>query len=544
MIADMRTIPTGSTLECDICIIGAGAAGITIAREFISSAHRVFLLESGGMRREAKVQRLYEGQSVGERHYPEMHDSRSRFFGGSTNCWAGICTPLNEIDFERRPWVPGSGWPISSAEIVAYLRRAHQICGRGPFIYDERAWKLIGVPVGFNPDWFEPFVWHYNNRSRGDVRFGRRFRSELSRASNIHVLLHANVVELLTEPSGRLVERVRLRTLDGRAHSLRAKMFVLACGGIENPRLLLASDSQHPSGLGNQRDLVGRYFQEHFEAPCATLVPSSGVSRASCYASLSKLGGSYCLPGLSLAAKAQTAFQTLNGSISVEPFYPEDGALMAFQSLRSDLHARKITGRTLGHLWRVAGRGPTLIPEVWRRVAYGDRPRGDPHRFVIFGRTEQAPNPESRILLSNDVDELRMRKVSLDWRTTALDRKTFRILAQFAAEEFARLGLGQVVPDPWLFGEAWPDSLVSGPHHIGTTRMSDDESTGVVDRNCRVHGLNGLYIAGSSVFPTGGHANPTLTIIALALRLADHLRHALASKPAAVLEREPSGAAS
>ena len=539
MIADIRTLPHDSPIEADVCIIGGGAAGIALARDLLSSPFKVVLLESGGYRREDRVQRLGSADSIGEKYFQELHECRSRRFGGSTNCWGGICTPLHAIDYEKRPWVPWSGWPIAGAQLEPYLRRAHDLCGVGPYLYDARAWERMGIPFGeFPPDRFQRFVWHYNGRGRASLRFGKRFREELRRAPNVHVFLHANATELLTGASGRSVERVMVRTLDRRTLQVRAKIFVLACGAIENSRLLLSSTSCHSAGLGNHRDLVGRFFHEHLHMPCGLLLAPDRGGLAARYSRLSKLGGAFCLPGLSLAPEAQAANRTLNGSLAIDPFYDPDCAWMAFQHLRSGWKTRKLNLQTLGQLGRVVRESRQLAPEIWRRLVHKDRPRGDSRRFVIYARAEQAPNPDSRVVLSSEVDALGMRQARLDWRTTPLDRKAIRLMASWAAEEFPRLGWGHVIESPWLSGESWPPDLEGGPHHMGTTRMAEEDSSGVVDRNCRVHGLHGLYVAGSSVFPTGGHANPTLTIIALALRLAEHLRIILADPIASRVSEE------
>jgi choline dehydrogenase-like flavoprotein len=212
----------------------------------------------------------------------------------------------------------------------------------------------------------------------------------------------------------------------------------------------------------------------------------------------------------------------------MDPFYDEEGALAASQHIRVDLRTRRINRHTLSRLWRAVRGCRDWAPEVYRRYVQGARPRGDPHRFVLFARAEQAPNPSSRVTLSDSVDQLGMRRSCLDWRTIPLDRKSVRLMARLASREFERLGFGQVIGADWLAGEDWPADLVGGPHHMGTTRMADDPSCGVVDRNCKVFHHDGLYVAGSSVFPTGGHANPTLSILALAIRLADHLKAVLA----------------
>jgi choline dehydrogenase-like flavoprotein len=528
MIQGLRSLGAPDVLDADICIIGGGAAGIAIAREFIASPYRVILLESGGLRREQRVQNLYRTSCVGEHYYQPLDQCRSRYFGGSTNCWGGICTPLDEIDFEERAWVPYSGWPIRYDELASHMLRAHQLCSPGPFLYDSAAWRIIGLnPHQIDSTLFRPFVWHFNGRADRELSFGKRFRSELRQASNVDVLLEANVTELLTGDDGRTVERARIRTFDGAVHYVRARRFILACGGIENARLLLASTSTHTDGLGNHHGLVGRFFHEHLQLPCGMLVAPDGGDEAARYSRLHRLGGTACLPGFHLAPAAQAERRTPNVSISIDPLYDRESALIALQKARSDFRARRLSSDTLKGLWRAATECREWAPEVWRRFVRGDRPRGDPRRFIVFARSEQSPNPDSRVVLSKDVDELGMRRALLDWHTTPFDRTGIRLAASYAVREFRRLGIGEIIEADWLAGDAWPEDLAGGPHHMGTTRMSDDPRTGVVDQNCKVYGVEGLYVAGSSVFPTGGHANPTLSILALALRLSEHVRETL-----------------
>jgi choline dehydrogenase-like flavoprotein len=525
MITDISAIPADTAIECDVCILGAGAAGIAIARTLISTGLRVVLLESGGYKREPDIQDLYSGPSTGEPYYKELSDCRSRFLGGSTNCWGAIFTPLNEVDFEKREWVPWSGWPVSYEEVQPWFRHAHRDYGAGPYLYGEEALAEAEIPeADFDRSLFEPFVWHFNSRA-GALSFGKRFRQELRAASNVHVYLHASVTELLTNESGRVVEAARIATLQGQSREVRSRVFILACGGIENARLLLASNRVHKNGLGNDRDLVGRFFHEHLQMPIAYLITDQAdVAR---YSYLSRLGATFCLPGLVLTPSAQREHQTLNGSISIDPIYEHDGAMASFQKLRADVRERRLGTETLRHLWRVCCETNEFIPEAWRRVVNGDRPHGEHGRFMIYARAEQAPNPDSRVMLSNETDALGMRRARLDWRTVELDRAAIRLLSKSVKVEFERLGFGRVVDNPWPEDALWPDGLAGGPHHMGSTRMSDDPASGVVDRHCRVHGLEGLYIAGSSIFPTGGHANPTMSIIAFALRLADHVRRRL-----------------
>jgi choline dehydrogenase-like flavoprotein len=525
MITDISTIPPDTVIDSDVCVIGSGAAGIAITRELTRTGLRVVVLEGGGYSREDAGQNLYAGESVGEPYYKELDECRSRYFGGSTNCWGAILTPLNEIDFEKREWVPWSGWPVRYGEFHTWLQHAHAAYASGPFLYREDAWDAAGIPpVDVKRSVFQRFVWHFDSRSAA-LSFGKRYRAELRAASNIHVLLHANVTELLTNESGRVVERARVATLDGEQRFVRSRVFILACGGIENPRLLLASNSTHRNGLGNDRDLVGRFFHEHIQLPIGYLV--SDRPRAARYSYLSRLDGTFCLPGFVLTPSAQRKNRSLNASVSIDPVYDHDGAWIAFQNMRANLRERKISRETLRYLWRICCESNKFAPEAWRRVVNGDRPRGESGRFMIYARAEQAPNPDSRVTLSRETDALGMPRARLDWRTVELDRVAIKALLRYVSVEFARLDLGQVLENPWPEGNAWPEGLVQGPHHMGATRMSDDPSSGVVDRNCRVHGLDGLYVAGSSIFPTGGHANPTMSILAFALRLASHVSQRL-----------------
>jgi len=548
MVHDFRDQAASEFLEADVCIIGGGAAGIAIAREFIGSRHRVLLLEGGGYKREPRLQKLYQAASVGEHYYQPLDACRSRYFGGSTNCWGGICTPLDPIDFEERPWIRWSGWPISWSDLAPFLLRAHRVCSTGPFLYGPGAWEQIGLNAHlFDPSRFRPFVWQFNSRDEYDLSFGRRFRSELRRSSNVDVFLNANVTELIPHENGEAIELARVQTLGGATHHVRARRFILACGGIENPRLLMASQRADPMGIGNERGLVGRFFHEHLQLPCGLLVAPDGGSEAVRYSRLYRLGGTACLPGLGLAPAAQAESRVPNVSLSIDPLYDREGAFIALQKLRSDFKARRIDQDTLKRLWRVGTQFSDWAPEVWRRFVQGDRPHGHPRQFIVFARSEQTPNPASRVTLSGDADELGMPRAVLDWHTSECDRHGIRLAASHALHEFGRLGIGVIIEADWLSGSDWPDDLAGGPHHMGTTRMSADPRTGVVDRNCKVHRVDNLYIAGSSVFPTGGHANPTLSILALALRLADHVRESLSestlARATAAVESQAVGGA-
>jgi choline dehydrogenase-like flavoprotein len=320
------------------------------------------------------------------------------------------------------------------------------------------------------------------------------------------------------------VEQVEAKTLEGKTVRIRAKWFVLACGGIENARLLLASTETNPRGLGNERDLVGRFFMEHPHIACGSVAIEPAQDAIACYARLWRLGKSRCRPGLSLSPAAQEQNQTLNASISIDPDFDPEGAWALLQALRARVAARDAAGLSPRVIVKALSRSREMAKHLCHRALSGSWPGADSGRFVLYVRAEQSPNPDSRITLSHETDSLGMPRVCLDWRMADIDRKALLLISAIARAEFARLGMGRVTEAGWIREGIWPPRFEVGPHHMGTTRMSASPSDGVVDRNAKVHSVGNLYVAGSSIFPTGGHANPTLTLLATSLRLADHLR--------------------
>lgn len=547
MIIDYLDKAGPQDFSVDICVIGAGPAGISIARSFIGTPLSVCLVESGGLAGEDSSQELYQGASIGS---PELDPgtSRMRAFGGSCNVWGGGCIPLSALDLGPRDWVPHSGWPISYEEIEPYYRRARTFCGIEAHDFAQGTFLTppARAPVAFDDN---KLINH--NFVLSPVFFGEVYRPELERAANITVLLHANLLELEAAAAGSSVRQARIGALDGRRGAIRARHYVLACGGIENARLLLLSNSATANGLGNDRDLVGRYFMDHPSGKLGTLFTDAPDPLTRPYDRSGGKGPAPAFPELCLSEEAVQTHQLL--SARVRPVAVEAPAPKGVQALRDLKHAFRpaaqdeslaLEGMTragrnckesdgqetakpaegIGKLGLQLGMGTWDIAHAaWRKLA--GKPTVKSDHVDVIGYFEQAPNPESRVMLDDEVDALGQRKVCVDWRLTELDWRTYRTAAGLFGTELANSCGGKFQLEPWLQEGAGAQPQLRGTaHHLGTTRMSDDPHMGVVDRQCKVHGVDNLYVVGSSVFPTGGWAFPTFTIVALSMRLAEHLR--------------------
>jgi choline dehydrogenase-like flavoprotein len=564
VFADARRVPTDTTLEADLCIIGAGPAGITLAREFIGASRRVIVLESGGFNLEPTTQALDEGRSTGLPYF-DLATARLRYFGGTSNHWDGLARPFDAIDFERREAVPLSGWPIGKADLEPLYARARVAAHVPSGVWD------FGRMRGRDP--FSPLL---PNGARLQTRFaqqvprsfrsfGTTYREELRRARNVFAYLHANVMEIETDPAAKMAARVRVATLVGNRFFVAARAFVVACGGIENPRLLLVSNRRRPNGLGNDHDLVGRCFLEHPRFVGGTLVPSDRHLNTGFY-DLHEVGETHIKGYLSLSDETKRAEGLVDVQIDFRPVYEErfqwaadSEDVASARALRNAARERSEPdelGRDLANVagdlmtWQTftipgaplpvpypevarelirsqPGRRETLIPALLGDIAghaYEQAGRARLQRVDVLTRIDPVPNKHSRVSLSRARDELGMPRVELHWRLSRLDKHSARRALEILASELGRRDRGRIRIGIEEGDASWPADLEGGWHHMGTTRMSDDPRHGVVDRDCRVHGMSNLFVAGSSVFPTAGSGTPTLTLVALSLRLADHLK--------------------
>jgi choline dehydrogenase-like flavoprotein len=524
---DTRELDDGAEVRADVCVAGAGAAGIAIANELLGGGLEVVLLTSGGFEPEKQAQRLYAGETVGRPTF-SPYRSRIRMFGGSTTAWAGQCRPLQRLDFERRAWVRHSGWPFSRDELEPYYRRAQEVSQLGPYDYESETWSRNGKRVfPVDRDRLDVRLYQFSH----PVDFGKVYKDDLAASRNVDVYLHANVVGLDADPDGRRVTGIQVATLTGRRIRFVADRYVLACGGLENPRLLLASNGVATKGLGNGHDLVGRFYTDHpfffagyYEPARAEFDQSLHVIED--YARVGweqRAHVALALPEDTIRCEQLNdcaVYFIRRPNYKIHPSYFRPG-MQSLAHLADMARGQELPDGRLGiHVRNVVEGFPDLSRILARRLVESVRPCP---RLALRTALETTPNPDSRVTLSELRDPFGVPRVRVDWRVNTEDQRGLARLYEIMRAEFARLDLGCLVEDPARDHEGWPVSMTSGMHHMGTTRMHDDPKHGVVDSDCRVHSLGNLYVAGSSVFPTGGVANPTLTIVALAIRLAEHL---------------------
>ena len=539
-------------VRTDVCIIGGGPAAISVALEILKGSAKVLMLVGGGHTREsASDQDLNRGIIARPGSHEGLEENRRRVFGGASTAWGGRCIPFDPVDFKPRSWVPDSGWPFPYEVLEPHYLRAIDLCRAGRYQFDSR---LVfpendkEVISGLSNDDLDS--WHLERWSP-PVNFAREFEDKLNSHPNLTVLLNTHVLQIDSMTSSEKIDFVHAIS-DSHRFSVQAKVFVLATGGIENARILLTSRGQlHPNGVGNSRDLVGRYYQAHPHGTYALLAPTDRESIKYEYELDSD--GVYCRRRWWISEEAQNRLAINNIVFFLDRINSAQGhrdvvfsavflAKAALSIARTRGFTRKLSKlRSMlptlpEHLTVVAKDGIASVPRLTRlMLARMSKRRRLPQilpsvhsRYLgLYFQAEQTPNPDSRITLAEDqLDEHGIPRAKVDLRFTDQDLRTIVEAHRLFVERFRAADAGEIVFDEPGLVEYMNNRFLrfnSAAHHIGTTRMAISPEKGVVDQNSKIHGVDNFYVAGSSVFPTGGHANPTLTIVALSNRLGEHI---------------------
>lgn len=536
----------------DVCIVGSGPAGASLALGLRGTPLRVVVLESGGWQVGAETDELraVEHSAEGIRIKPY---SRERVVGGASTTWAGLTTPLDPVDFQVRPWVPFSGWPFDRESLVPWYREAARRFGLPDWERFEGP-EGLGIPRSGRqvPAWRDLDEKVFLAPAQ-PPRFGREFR-EAYQGTSPDLLTDCTVTHLEgVRESGR-VTKAMARLMDGRELAIPARMFVLAGGGIENPRILLNSTFACPDGLGNDRDQVGRCFMNHPKNDWGWIEPAQPDGDLPAYFGfLSVATGLAGYLGLRLSEERQARDGLLNSYVRLEPVFRWSGVegvealvwLLKRSGPLQRLFLKSRRGRTVplrdyaetgDSSDRMSGR---KTPGEWARMLkaiasdFPDVARYLLHRvrdgvavpvarYRIRNFMEMAPDPSNRVTLGTGRDRWGMRLPRVCHIPGDLDRRSMAAVHRVLAEEAAAAGWGRLREPLMPDQHPWPIDF-DASHHLGGTRMGSDPATSVVDADGRVHGCPNVYVAGSSTFPTSGNANPTYTILALSLRLADHL---------------------
>lgn len=552
MMIDARQIESGADIRTDVCIVGGGAAGIALALDLSRRAIRVVLLEGGGLKPDPASQSLYAGEHVGLKHEPP-EDSRSRFLGGSTNCWGGWCRPLDEFDFETRAWVPDSGWPIRKRDLSPYYQRAATLLEleKSNYSLDHWAPEIARRKASVFPLEGADLV-NIVNQLSPPTRFGRTYREALSRSPRVKLLLYANVTQILTNDNATEATGVEVATLNGKTFVVHAGTVALCAGGIENARLLLLSNRVETAGLGNGRDLVGRYYMDHPRAQSTRLFISDAERFRPLYdALLHRIhrgrGEARARLELHLApsAAAQRRLRLPNSRTYLVGSARSDvtASFFAMKRLQRAINGRRRFGYPLTRFAQdVLRELPILFAHAPGTLAtVGEvflSPVLNKKEFLLESVIEPVPNRDSRVMLGEARDRLGLNQVRIDWRLTEQDRDHFKRLDALVVDALCNSGVAAPVETDAATRQL-PD-IIGCWHHMGTTRMHDDPAKGVVDADCRLHGVRNLFVGGSSVFPTVGSDSPTITLVALALRLGDRIADELRRRSYEAIETAPA----
>jgi choline dehydrogenase-like flavoprotein len=543
MIVDSSVL-SREGIAFDLLILGGGAAGLSLAQAAGAKGLYVLLVEAGGKRETRAGRDALIGELATPSFHPALDLYRTRALGGASRLWGGRCIPLDPIDFALRDWIPNSGWPIEYHELAAHYPAATRAAEAGESTFDP-SMVLSGsrpeLAAGLDGDLIRTTIERFSR----PTDFWKRFGAELASSSYVHVLPQTRLAAIKLEPNGANVRAVVVIDKCGRRIEARASNYVLALGGLETTRALLTSNDVKPAGIGNDFDQLGRYYMSHLCTNGGIVDFSPSAASLACDYDRDK-EGIYVRRRLWLTEKAQRTSRLANMTFRThlpDPGDPGHGnailsAMFLSKSFVRREYAAKFSERPvqgadyLRHARNIVS-NPAKLSQfalTWiRQRILADRKlpsvvlRSADHRYPLEFHAEQMPNRNSRVSLSTSLDADGVPRLKVDWNILDADIEGIINAHKLLKREFSRTRTGHFSFDPEVLPHRIREMSIVGGHHIGTTRMSSNAKLGVVNPDCRVHGVDNLFVASSSVMPTSGQANPTLTIIALSLRLADHL---------------------
>jgi len=515
MLNDIDSLHTDTHRVCDICIVGSGPAGISLALEMIDSGKSVILLESGKDTFDQDTQNLYTGKIDEDLPPIPLTASRLRYFGGTSGHWAGNCGPLDMVDLEKRDWIKNSGWPISHDTLNKYYRKSHKILQLGPFDYSPNKWNKNGSEIF---DFSDSTNIEHKILQLSPLRFGSVYREKLKHASNIDVIFNANLTYIHVNENYSNVTSIEVRSLNGTFISITPNKLVLATGGVENARLLLNS------GLDKRNPMIGRYFSFHPRIKTGTLFLKNSIDRKKSPYQWQSSNNTSIKNLLTLSYDVQRKLKIPNHAFSLN--YTLNPSLEGYEALKR-LKQRSIGGHSfdgvMDDMVSFFGDIGAVSGQYMQR-----KNQGNSSTLSVITYMDQIPNKESKVTLQKNVDKLGMRKAHVKWKYYEEEKNMVKVFNTQLAIEIAKHNIGRMKIDEDILENNHFEEMIrlesGGGHQMGTTRMGQDMSDSVVDLNCKMHGIDNLYCLGSSVFPTTGWVNPTLTIVALSIRLADYLK--------------------
>ncbi len=534
----------------DIVVIGGGPVGIVTALALIGRGFRTLLLESGGLAPDPAAQALSEAENRDPATHHDPHITVARRLGGASNLWGGRCLPYDPIDFAARPWLGTPPWPIGAADLAPFAEDACRMLGAGAAVFAE---ALPGVAAD------AAFGFESLERWSNVPRLQRLHARALADRSDLLVALGATALgfELGGEPGGEFGGAGRITGialhLEGEGRGvLPAARAVLAAGGNESTRLLLAEQRRHPALFGGAEGPLGRFYMGHVNGRIADiafddaalhdgldfhvdahgsyvrrrLVPSPATQEAAALANVAfwpvvpEIADPSHRSGPLSAVFLALSVPPLGRRLIAEPIRLRHVGPPPHRRLRHLANLAADPLRTLGFapwfLWKTKAARPRLPGLFLRNPA---------RRYGLEYHAEQLPDPESRLTLTEASDRLGQPRLAIALRFGRADAEAV-LRAHGALEDWlGRNALGRLV---WRDAPAARVAAVlaeakHGNHQIGTIRMGADPRSSVVDGDCRVHDLANLHVVSTAVLPTSGQANPTMTAVQLGLRLAAHL---------------------